>query len=84
MIKTKSDLKFFLQCDKVSLKVKSKKKFPLPLIDSIWKLEILLRKTEYHKNNGHKMRYYYYKFKLLKLGINNNMCGCFFHIIVYI
>lgn len=49
IIQNKSDLEYFLERDKVALG-KSASKRPLPVKDVIWKYQILLRKTEYHKN----------------------------------
>lgn len=72
MIKTKDDLKYYLACDKVALKIPSTRKFPRPVFDSIWKYEIILRKAEYHKNNNgllHKILYSYERVKLEKLGM---------------
>ena len=72
MIKTKNDLKYYLECDKVALKIPSSRKWPRPIFDSIWKYEIILRKAEYHKNNDgllHKIFYGYERVRLEKLGI---------------
>lgn len=49
MIKTKQDLKDYLQCDKKQLGIT--KKFPLPFTDEIWKYEIVLRRYEYWLNH---------------------------------
>ncbi|MBQ7140960.1 MAG: serine acetyltransferase [Bacilli bacterium] len=68
MISSKKELKYFLLCDKIALKINKKQKFPIPLVNNIWKYEILLRKCEYHKNTKHKFRYLLYKLRLLKLG----------------
>lgn len=67
MIKSKEDLKYYLKCDKVALKINSKKRFP-SFFDSIWKYEIILRKCEYHKNTKHRLLYYFYKYRLNRLG----------------
>lgn len=67
MIKSKEDLKYYLKCDKIALKINNKKRFPL-FFDSIWKYEIILRKCEYHKNTNHKLLYYFYKYRLNRLG----------------
>lgn len=67
MIKSKDDLKYYLKCDKVALKINNKKRFP-SIFDSIWKYEIILRKCEYHKNTNHKFLYYFYKCRLNRLG----------------
>ena len=67
MIKSKEDLKYYLKCDKVALKINSKKRFP-SFFDSIWKYEIVLRKCEYHKNTNHRLLYYFYKYRLNRMG----------------
>lgn len=48
MIRTKSDLRYYLECDRIALYVKSKK--PRIFSDEIWRFEILLRKREYLNN----------------------------------
>ena len=67
MIKSKEDLKYYLKYDKVALKINSKKRVP-SFFDSIWKYEIVLRKCEYHKNTNHKLLYYFYKYRLNRMG----------------
>lgn len=56
MIKNKKDLKFYLKQDKKALKIPHKRKFPRPLIDDVWKFEIVLRKYEFYINNNKKIR----------------------------
>lgn len=51
MIKTKDDLKYYMACDKIALKIPSMRKFPRPIYDVIWKYQIVLRKAEYYHNN---------------------------------
>ena len=41
MIKTKNELKYYLECDKIALRAKTKK--PRLFSDEIWRFEILLR-----------------------------------------
>ena len=48
MIKTKNELKYYLECDKIALRAKTKK--PRLFSDEIWRFEILLRKREYLRN----------------------------------
>lgn len=48
MIRTKDDLKYYLECDRIALRSKTKK--PRLFSDEIWKFEILLRKREYLHN----------------------------------
>lgn len=50
MIKSKNDLKYYLECDRIALRAKTKK--PRFFTDEIWKFEILLRKREYYANVG--------------------------------
>ena len=51
MIKTKEDLNYYLECDRIALRSKTKK--PRLFTDEIWKFEILLRKREYLNNVEH-------------------------------
>lgn len=75
MIKSKQDLKYYIECD-----LKSLERYPLTIKDylksgqKIWKYQILLRKTEYLFNCMDKsilfrfaFRWYYHK--LVNLGI---------------
>ena len=50
MIRTKEDLKLYLQKDKEALGIK--RKLPHIIGDEIWKFQIALRKHEYYKNSG--------------------------------
>ena len=72
MIKSKEDLKEFLNYDKKALGISRNK--PKFFGDEIWKFQILLRKCEYYKNTNKKLRYYFSKFrfnkKSLKLGFS--------------
>lgn len=68
MIKSKADLKLFLEADKLSLGRKSKR---LVASDYIWRFEILLRKYEFYYNTRSVFRYVYgvlYRRMSLKLG----------------
>ena len=56
MIKTKSDLKYYLQRDAVALK--RKKKHPGLFGDEIWKFQIILRKAEYYTNSYRNSKKY--------------------------
>ena len=49
MIKTKEDLKYYLQQDALALRIKGKKR-PALFRDHVWRFEILLRKCEYYYN----------------------------------
>ena len=46
MIQSKNDLKYYLECDRIALRAKTKK--PRFMSDEIWRFQILLRKREYH------------------------------------
>ncbi|PAD35119.1 serine acetyltransferase [Terribacillus saccharophilus] len=83
MIQNKDDLKNYLAADKQALGFT--RKFPRPIVDDIWKFQILLRKLEYNINckkgihNRVKTLYLKYKFHKLsqKLGfeIPTNVFG---------
>lgn len=79
IIKSKEDLKFYMECDRLALKKNYKK--PKYFHDAIWKYEILLRKSEYHQNIGNKFISKIFKFRLVILGqrlglsIGLNTCG---------
>jgi len=71
MIKSKDDLKYYLEADKVALKIPSSRKYPRLFFDEIWKFEILLRKAEYHKNSPgmvHRLFYFFFYFRFKRLG----------------
>lgn len=74
MIKSKKDLLYYLECDKIALYKKDKRR-PSLFSDEIWKFEIALRKYEYANNclKGKiyllykmfcRMRYHKYSIKL--------------------
>lgn len=48
MIQSKASLEYFLQCDKVALRMERKR--PRIFGDHVWKYERLLRKCEYYRN----------------------------------
>lgn len=48
MIKTKEDLKYYMECDRKALGIK--RKYPRPFADEIWKFQRCLRRLEYYKN----------------------------------
>lgn len=73
MIKTRNDLKYYLKCDKVALRIPEKQKYPRLFFDKIWKYEILLRKYEYYLNTANsslikKILKNIYKFRFIILG----------------
>ena len=78
MIKSKADLKYYLEQDRIALYRHTKR--PRPAGDEIWKYEILLRKTEYFinckKSIFGKLIAVWYHYRLRKLG--RRLCG--FHI----
>lgn len=49
MIKTKINLNYFLECDRIALGKKAKK--PSIFGDEIWKFQICMRKLNYYKNH---------------------------------
>ena len=67
MIKTKEDLKYYLECDRLARG--EQKSRPSLMGDKMWKFQILYRKAEYHYNNRsnpwHRLMYYaaYYSFR---------------------
>lgn len=73
MIRTKEDLKLYLQKDKESLAIC--RKSPRIVGDEVWKFQIFLRKHEYYFNNRTqggilgKLLYYYYKYRHHQMGI---------------
>lgn len=70
MIKSKSDLKYYLEADRISLGVTSKRPHFISIWESdiIWKFQILLRKNEYYHNIGAKgLGRIYYKFLQYRL-----------------
>lgn len=81
MIKSKEDLKYYLECDRVALF--QTRKHPKLFGDLIWKYEIILRKREYYENckSRYNPIYLFYRIMFsnmsLKLGysIPLNVCG---------
>ncbi|WP_316268044.1 serine acetyltransferase [Claveliimonas bilis] len=72
MIKTKQDLLYYLECDKVALKIPKKRRFPRPILDLVWNYEIIMRKAEYYGNVPgpfHRLLYLYYYFRFKRIGI---------------
>lgn len=55
MIKTKSDLDYYLLCDKIARG--EKKSRPSVYGDELWKFQILYRKCEFYYNNRSKLPY---------------------------
>lgn len=71
MIKNKSDLAYYLECDKIALMIPRDKKRP-SYFDNIWKYEISLRKSEYYlSQNGiiNKLLYVFWYFRFRSLGV---------------
>ena len=56
MIKSKEDLRYYLQMDKIALDVKKAR--PSLFGDDIWKYEILLRKREFYTNCENEKKIY--------------------------
>ena len=59
-------LNLYLDADKFALGIT--RDIPIPFIDSIWIYERTLRKYEYHKNAGNKLRELWYSFLLRRRG----------------
>ena len=83
MIKNKSDLKYYLEADKIALETKRKKDISefiagLFFPDHILNFQKLLRKTEYVKNCKHgllgRTLYAYYLWKLQKVSLKLGFC----------
>ena len=78
MIKSKEDLKYYLEQDRIALYKKTKR--PRLAGDEIWQYEIMLRKTEYYLNCKKdplgKVIGLWYHYRLRKFG--RRLCG--FHI----
>lgn len=66
MIKTRKDLKEYLNADKIALGIKTRR--PRFLRDLEWRYQILLRKTEYYVNTNSILRFFY-MYKLRKTQI---------------
>ncbi|EJG1636725.1 serine acetyltransferase [Vibrio alginolyticus] len=67
MIESKSELKFFLEEDRIQLN-KARRK-PRLIGDEVWIFQRLLRYEEYHTNNSHRIRAMIYKIIRHRLGI---------------
>lgn len=66
MIKTKEELKYYLECDRIALGKNRRK--PSLFGDEIWKFQICLRKLEYHSSRGSIAKVFYrYKYHKLSL-----------------
>ncbi len=64
MIRTKADLKYYLEADRIALGMTRKRPHLISIYESdiIWKYQILLRKNEYLYNSGAKgLKYVWYK-----------------------
>lgn len=74
MILNKNDLKRYLMRDKIALGIPKNRRYPRPIIDSIWKYEIILRKYEYYLNKHQGVWEIIFHIRLLriseKLGIS--------------
>ena len=54
MITNKETLRLYLDADKFALGIN--KRFPIPIVDSVWIYQRTLRFYEYHKNVGNRLR----------------------------
>lgn len=71
-ITSRDDLKRFLACDKIALRIPASRKRPRPFVDLIWKYEILLRKTEYYAGCSgaiSKLLFFFYKLRFKRMGV---------------
>jgi len=79
MIRTKSDLKEYLEKDKRALNIKKTR--PNLYGDEIWKFEIALRKDEFYQNsNSNKLIGLFWKWRHRALGLKLGFsipCNCF-------
>ena len=66
MIKTKKELAFYLECDRIALGKKTFK--PRIFGDEIWKFQICMRKLDYYAERNSSLKYYY-RFKFHKYSI---------------
>ncbi len=57
MIKTKKELKYYLECDRIALGKKQKR--PSLFGDEIWKFQIVMRKLCYYDATRNPLRFYY-------------------------
>ena len=72
MIKTKDELKHYLECDRIALGKKTIR--PSFFGDNIWKFQICMRKLDYYKNTKREVLKHYYRLRYhhlsLKLGFS--------------
>lgn len=75
-ITSRKILKYYLECDRVSLGIKKANPSLIPYVDIIWKFQILLRTTEYWSNQKSlisKLIFSFYRFfykrQSLKVGV---------------
>lgn len=66
MIKTRQDLKRYIEADRDAQSISSKYSRPKFFGHTCWKFTSLLRKAEYHINNNHIIRAKFYYFKLMQ------------------
>lgn len=69
LIKSRKKLNYYLNCDKVALGITKKKPSFIPMVDKVWKFEILLRKTEFYSNQKglfNKLIYFAFRYFLAK------------------
>ena len=65
MIRSKADLKFYLEADRKALRIG--KRLPSLLGDRVWKFQRALRMCEYHKNTGNRLLYGLHKWRYERL-----------------
>lgn len=67
MIKTKEDLNYYLECDRIALGIS--RKTPRIIGDEIWKFERLMRKLEFSVNNRRRLRSLFLRLRYRKLSM---------------
>lgn len=66
MIANKSELRYYLDCDRIALG--KKRKTPSFFGEEIWKYQICMRKLSYHEKRGGVLKWYY-RFKYHRLSL---------------
>jgi serine O-acetyltransferase len=65
MIRSKADLRFYLDADRKALKIARRR--PRLFGDRVWKFQRALRRCEYHRNAGSRLAYYFHRWRLERL-----------------
>lgn len=67
MIKSRKELEYYMECDRVALG--ETRKHPRIIGDEIWKYERIMRKLDYAKSSGKRIRSVALRLKYRKLGM---------------